>query len=322
MLRVINPDVEIWRQEGFSIDAIWKHIARCARVCYQSVPKDKNESPYDFVKRTLLRGVDVINVPYTFDDIRGSHLSVLEHGTVHLKYPSFMARAEALFSATLRGNKYSKWNIHKGYIYVTTNMRVIIETNWIDQLEFIDKTPNCPYYYDRTTVNFITNIGVSRELNRHRCHSISEESTRYCSYNKDKFGNNITVTKVPWIDYTTNELNDGDCYEGKLRADFEFINEEHNAIVQQDTICWTAIDWYLYSLSIANITYCKLRELGWSAQQARDVLPLATKTQVVHTAFNDDWKQWIELRADGISGKPHPEIQELAVKLREMNYVD
>lgn len=319
MLRVINPDVEIWRQEGFSIDAIWNHIARCARVCYQSVPKDRNESSYAFVKRTLLHGIDVLEGKYTSEDVTKCHLSVLEHGTVHLKFHGMLSSSLDMFDNIFRYNKYSRYTIQGEYIYVTTNMRVIVENLAIKALESIDKTPNCPYYYDRTTVNFITNIGVSRELNRHRCHSISEESTRYCSYNKNKFGNNITVTKVPWIDYTTNELNDGDCYEEKLLPDSEVYNEDINRIIYQHTGYWTAIDWYLYSLSIANITYCKLRELGWSAQQARDVLPLATKTQVVHTAFNDDWKQWIELRADGISGKPHPEIQELAVLL--LDYV-
>ena len=58
MIKVVNPNVEFWKQEGYSRDAIWKHIARCARVCYQSVPKDDGESAYQFLVRTLFRGVE------------------------------------------------------------------------------------------------------------------------------------------------------------------------------------------------------------------------------------------------------------------------
>lgn len=39
MIKIVNPSVEVWKQEGYTLDAIWKHIARCARVCYQSTPK-------------------------------------------------------------------------------------------------------------------------------------------------------------------------------------------------------------------------------------------------------------------------------------------
>ena len=44
MIKVVNPSVELWKQDGYSLSAIWKHIARCARVCYQSTPKDSLRS--------------------------------------------------------------------------------------------------------------------------------------------------------------------------------------------------------------------------------------------------------------------------------------
>lgn len=314
MIKVINPNVEQWFQEGFTLDAIWEHIARCTRVAYQSTPRNKNENAYDFLLRTIFRGVKPEDIKR--ENISKYHLSCCEHGTVHLKYPAcVMPRAAIQFNARLRRNKFSRWNEHNGYIYVTTNMRVLIENNWTEELEWIDATPNCPYYSGRSTFSFITNIGVSRELNRHRCHSIVEESTRFCNYSADKFGNNITVTKEPWIDYTTDALNDGDCYEGKLKIDEELYNEGTNLILYQNTDNWTAIDWYLYSIQIANLTYHKLRDYGWKAQQAREVLPLATKTQVVHTAYNDDWKHWIKLRYNEVSGPVHPCMKEIADKL-------
>lgn len=308
MIKVVNPNVELWNQEGYTLDTIWKHIARCARVCYQSTPKNSGETDYGFIVRTLLKGKDVVNKDYY--NIKTCHLSVFEHGTVHLKYRLFIIEDFAQANKFIN-NHYSKTKEDDGYLYVTTNMRVLIENNWMNELEFIDTTPNCPYYYERKTINFITDIGASRELNRHRVNSISEESTRYCRYNADKFGNNISVAKLPWIN-----IEDSACqgYVTGLYSDNEICND--NKIVSHFTENWTAINWFLYGIQIANLVYCKCIELGWTAQQAREILPLNTKTQVVHTAFLDDWIHFIDLRSDGVSGVPHPMAKELADEVK------
>lgn len=311
MIKVVNPSVEIWKQDGYTLDAIWKHIARCARVCYQSVPKNNGETDYGFIVRTLLKRIDVVNQPYDIEKIKTCHLSVLEHGTVHLRYPLFMPRAGIQFNIRLRDNKYSKYYIdEKNYAYVTTNMRVLVENGWMDELEFIDDI-HVDKFIGRCTFNFITDIGASRELNRHRVNSISEESTRYCRYNADKFGNNITVAKLPWI--PNDDDANGQCYKRGFFGDNEIFDDEYLQAHYCDG--WTAIDWYLYGLQIANLVYCKCIELGWTAQQAREILPLNTKTQVVHTAFVEDWQHWIDLRSDEVSGKVHPMMKELADKL-------
>ena len=312
MIKVVEPNVEIWKQEGYTLDAIWKHIARCARVCYQSVPKDNNESDYEFLVRTLFRGIDFLNQPYTDDDLLKTHLSVCEHGTVHLKYPLFMARAAAQATRFIH-NHYSRTREHEGYIYVTTNMRVLIEHHWMDELEFIDATPNCPYYIPRHTVCFITDIGASRELNRHRVNSIVEESTRYCAYDKGKFGNGITIAKLPWIPEVDPNDEGHDYNEGFFNDNEVFDN---NVIEEQYTDNWNAVDWFFYGLQVCDLVYRKTRELGWTAQQAREILPLNTKTQVVHTAFVDDWNHYIDLRSNGVSGVPHPMAKELADKVK------
>ena len=311
MIKVVNPSVELWSQEGYTLDAIWKHIARCARVCYQSTPKNNGETDYGFLVRTLFRGNDVANQSYNTKDIVKCHLSVCEHGTVHLKYPIFMSRAAAQATRFIH-NKYSRTREHEGYIYVTTNMRVLIEHHWMDELEFIDNTPNCPYYMPRHTICFITDIGASRELNRHRVNSISEESTRYCAYDKDKFGKGITVAKLPWIpDVDPND--EGHDYNEGFFNDNEIFNDE--CIEEQYTDNWNAVDWFFYGLQICDLVYRKTRELGWTAQQAREILPLNTKTQVVHTAFVDDWEHWLALRSSEVSGKVHPMMAELAKQL-------
>lgn len=314
MIKVVNPSVELWNQDGYSLSAIWKHIARCARVCYQSVPKNNGEDDYSFLLRTLFRDVEPEDI--NTKDLAKYHLSVCEHATVHLKYPLFMPRAAAQATRFIH-NQYSRTKEHEGYIYVTTNMRVLIEHHWMEELEFIDNTPNCPYYMPRTTVSFITDIGASRELNRHRVNSVSEESTRYCAYDKGKFGNGITVAKLPWIPDVDAEDEGHDYTEGFFNDNEVFDN---NVIEEQYTDNWTAVNWFFYGLQVCDLVYRKTRELGWTAQQAREILPLNTKTQVVHTAFVDDWEHWLALRSSEVSGKVHPMMGELAKQLVKQVY--
>lgn len=333
MIKVVNPNVEVWKQEGYDLENIFKHIARCARVCYQSTPKNKDENAYDFLVRTIFKGHDFlgfskINVKDRFErilaqnaygdvDLTSLHLSCCEHATVHLKFPTFIPSAFDRCVNVYSHNKYSRSKNNNGYVYVTTNLRVIIENYAADTLDYIDETPNCPYYIPRPTVCFITDIGASRELNRHRVNSVSEESTRYCAYDKGKFGNGITVAKLPWIpdvdptdeghDYTEGFFNDNEVFD-------------NNVIEEQYTDNWTAVDWFFYGLQVCDLVYRKTRELGWTAQQAREILPLNTKTQVVHTAFVDDWEHWIALRSNQVSGKVHPMMGELAKQLIQQVY--
>lgn len=333
MIKVVNPSVEVWKQDGYDLDSIFKHIARCARVCYQSTPKNKDENAYDFLVRTIFKGHDFLNYSkinyndqlerilaqnsYGELDLTSLHLSCCEHATVHLKFPTFIPSAAAMWENVYSHNKYSRSKNYNCYIYVTTNLRVIIENYAVDTLDFVDATPNCPYYIPRPTICFITDIGASRELNRHRVNSVSEESTRYCAYDKGKFGNGITVAKLPWIPDVDPEDEGHDYTEGFFNDNEIFYDE---CIEEQYTDNWNAIDWFFYGLQVCDLVYRKTRELGWTAQQAREILPLNTKTQVVHTAFVDDWEHWIALRSNEISGKVHPMMSELAKQLVKQVY--
>ena len=120
-MKLITPDVEYWKQ-GYTEDAIWKHIAKCMRVCYQSEKKKLDESEKDFVNRVVLH-----NYPYTYISknkyVQNQlHLSVLEHGTIYLTTP----RIEEVFNR-YSNNPYSDVIIDIDQLYITTNMRVLIE---------------------------------------------------------------------------------------------------------------------------------------------------------------------------------------------------
>ena len=294
-MRLVNQSVEEWYC-GYTLPEIWAHIARCARVCYQSTPRSNGETEEEFVKRVILRG-------YSLEDIGKSrelqlklHLSVLEHGTVYLDIPNNVWTLEFL-DFFRNNNKYSKTyqhgNLRRNSVAVTTNMRVIVENNLMSCLTYLCAPTE--YHSLRTTCSIITDIGVARELARHRTHSISEESTRYCNYSKDKFGNELTFIK-PCC------LNDEKL---KLYGDYHTVIRDKSP----ESI-------FIANLNNVEKDYVDLIKLGWTPQQARQILPLSTKVQTIHTAFESDWAEFISLRADACSGSVHPNMKVIANKIK------
>lgn len=130
--------------------------------------------------------------------------------------------------------------------------------------------------------------------NKLRVNSIAEQSTRYCNYSKEKFGGEVTFVKPVWSELPVGQYNIEQGYpEEYYKCDFSdrrFIN-------------------YLLDVEHFYLDYIKD---GWQPQQAREILPLATATEVVYTAFEDDWKHFFSLRYRGTTGLPHPNAQQVA----------
>ena len=289
-MKLINQNVEEWHC-GYTLPEIWSHIAKCARVCYQSEPRNNGETDEEFVKRVILRNHSLEEIGESRELQLKLHLSCLEHGTVYLNIPCEEDTLTAI--RFFENNIYSKHNCSSNARYhITTNMRVVIENNLMNVLHYITK-PNV-FHCLRTTFNITTDIGVARELARHRTHSISEESTRYCNYSKDKFGNELTFIK-PCC------LNDEKL---KLYGDYHTIIRDKSP----ESI-------FIANLNNVEKDYLDLIKLGWTPQQARQILPLSTKVQTIHTAFESDWAEFIYLRANACSGSVHPNMKVIANKI-------
>lgn len=129
------------------------------------------------------------------------------------------------------------------------------------------------------SVKFIVDRGVSHELVRHRVASFAQESTRYCNYGHE---GEITVIEPCFWNWSK----DGIKYNEWLSA------------------CEMAESYYL-----------SLLEMGATPQEARAVLPNSLKTEVVMTANLREWRHFFSLRACGSTGKPHPQMLEVAVPL-------
>ena len=274
-MKLIRPSFEIWEQEP-GIQGIYKAIEKAGRICYRSEDKITEDSAQPFVDRLAKNG----------------HGAMLEHGTVYLMAPVSItggmgSEEESCPLDKYRNNKYSivhkDKNIYPDWLYVTTNYRVLAEQGWLNDLKYLCEPTE--FHEKRICVHFTADIGVLREFFRHRTMSMAQESTRYCNYSKDKFGNEITFIKPLWVNNIENAIYDD-------MPEKVFIN----------------------SLKVAENYYFNLLDKGWQPQQARAVLPLCTKSEAVMTGFISDWKHFFELRCPL---NAHPQARELAIPLRE-----
>ena len=132
------------------------------------------------------------------------------------------------------------------------------------------------------TVRFVVDRGVSHELVRHRLASFAQESTRYCNYSKDKFGNELTFIEP--------------CF---------WKDKEHDLEMK----AWKE------TMQGAEDLYMAFMEYNIPPQEARCILPNSLKTEVIMTANMREWRHFFRLRAAGVTGAPHPQMLEVAVPL-------
>jgi thymidylate synthase (FAD) len=140
----------------------------------------------------------------------------------------------------------------------------------------------------------------------------------YCNYSKDKFGNEITYIKPWWLeksninDWESRRLIEGD-FNLKDGVWYECCYNYQN----EKSSIWNSSDWFLHQLRCAETTYFQLLKQGLKPEEARGVLPLATKCDMMMTGFVSDWEHFFSLRALGTTGKPHPQAKELAGPLMQ-----
>lgn len=133
------------------------------------------------------------------------------------------------------------------------------------------------------TVRFTVDRGVSHEIVRHRIASYAQESTRYCNYSKDKFGNEVTFIKPCFL--------------------------EEDDVPSSDWDIWKSV------MQKCEEAYLELVDSSRTPQEARDVLPNSLKTEVVMTANIREWRAFFRLRAACETGMPHPQMLEVSIPL-------
>lgn len=166
-MKLIKPSFEVIGQ-GPGIDGIYKQIELAGRTCYKSSDKITEDSAKPFVDRMIKSG----------------HGAMLEHGTVYLQihWDDAIRKEFDHIYYDYASNPYSKI-IRKVQeddlcptLYVTTNYRVLVENDWINDLKYLCEPTE--FHEKRITVKFVCDRGVSHEFIRHRVFSFAQESTR------------------------------------------------------------------------------------------------------------------------------------------------
>lgn len=286
-MKLIESSVQIIEEKD-----PYKMIELAGRTCYKSEDKITENSAKEFVDRMIKLG----------------HGAMLEHGTIYLKIDKTEdghLPPARLYWSDGNHKKYTKVRKHGNSIYVTTNLRVIVENNRLDDLQY--QVEPTEHHEKRITAKFICDRGVSHEFVRHRVFSFAQESTRYCYYSKNKFGNDITYIIPSWLDLPEGKYSDWDndwCDVSELKLLYPEVDN-----LSDPANC------FLQSIKNAEYYYFMLINRGWKPQQARQVLPNATKTELVMTGFESDWEHFFELRC---SGAAHPDARKLADELKSL----
>lgn len=286
-MKLIESSVQIIEEKD-----PYKMIELAGRTCYKSEDKITENSAKEFVDRMIKLG----------------HGAMLEHGTIYLKIDKTEdghLPPARLYWSDGNHKKYTKVRKHGNSIYVTTNLRVIVENNRLDDLQY--QVEPTEHHEKRITAKFICDRGVSHEFVRHRVFSFAQESTRYCDYSKDKFGNDITYIIPSWLDLPEGKYSywDNDwCDVSELKLLYPEVDN-----LSDPANC------FLQSIKNAEYYYFMLINRGWKPQQARQVLPNATKIELVMTGFESDWEHFFELRC---SGAAHPDARKLADELKSL----
>lgn len=288
-MRLIKSSCEIIPQDD-TLDGIYKHIELCGRVAYKSEDKITEDSARKFVEKLIAM----------------KHLSPLEHGTIYLHIPIKSDTRHKIDSYIC--NKYSICKINKDLksYCISTNYRVLIEHNWLDDLQYQCKPTE--FHEKRITVRLILDRAIAMEFLRHRKFCFTMESSRFCDYSRNRFGNEITCIKPSWMRDCVSDKS----YDGALsilaKTPIDNYQDEENT--------------FLLSLCDSEKTYFALLNKGWKPQQARAVLPNALKTELIMTGYVTDWRYFFSLRAPLCGAKGvHPDAaylaDELYLKLKE-----
>lgn len=267
-MKIIEPKVELWRQEDAKA-----HVARCARVCYgREIGNDQAT-----VKRLL----------------NSRHWSMFRHESVYAIIPVHERELKD-YPLLVLSSPYIKTHTYNGNVYVATNGQFILDKLYPKFIELINMHRVTEDEFSNTEIGFHmmrytfcvdTQISTSRELNRVSPNNIAEKSTRYVYEDG-------TICRPHWMsDEIATHFN-----EEPLFADWIDDNIEHQKAYH-----------YISSCNDSFFNYKALiDEFGMHRQDARGVLPLDTATRCIYTYSTKEWFDIIKKRVYHTTGKAHP----------------
>jgi thymidylate synthase (FAD) len=310
-MKIIKPSAKLVLQEN-----VYDHIVAGAKICYAT---EKEVDTYKFIKNLLDKG----------------HKSPLRHGTVVLNLDKDKIE-KSMFDYILdfyRNDPYSyttyivKDNSITNIAQIVTNMQVIIDNDRLDDLQYAIKDIYTDVKNPRYTFEVVTQISTSRELNRVSPNNITEQSTRFCNFAGDKFGNEITICVPHWFSFPGDTmLYKYDDTTHTHYVKFDGINDVFTPLMNAN---WTItkeeykqlglpyLSGYLLGCKEQGKMYIEFINDGMLAQDARGMLPLDTMTKCWYTYTLQEWERILDARYYGTTGTPHPNAKIIATQIRE-----
>ena len=287
-MKLIKQSFQFVNLKGFTLKDIYKHIEYCARISYKSQDKITATSYEKFVNMLESRGHDrPLEFGTVYLTLRGDDTDALRNIFIYAENPWTKIRKQVIKA------EYDP-NIRVVLNYVTTNYRVIVENHLEEDLKYLCEPTE--YHYKRYTAHMILDRGVMDEFRTHVGLSHLAESTRYCNYSKDKFGNEITFIKPCWCNIPEGDYGTPDYIPDRLPR----IGATESGLID--------------ALQYAEYYYFFLLSEGWTPQQARSVLPLGIKSELISCGFKDAWENFFYRRD---APDAHPMAQEIAKPMHQ-----
>lgn len=291
-----EPQVEPYVPEK-GIAGMYKAIEYAARVCTATKHLMSEDS------KKFVEGL-----------IQKKHFRPLEFGTVYLKLPIYGNVKEQVIVEYLRKNIFSRAYQINGNWYITTNYRVLYEQDLCDIIDKYwsdDEQLNIQrYYYEwfvsrATADSFRTYVMLSTLM----------QSTRYCNFSLDKYGNQIKISRPEWLNtkYTSKCVYEYEKGTGLVGKHIE--GETYSTInLEPESKEYD----YIESLAFAEQKYLRLtnkeRDGHLTAELARGVLPLDLYTDCIQCGFGNNWDNFFDQRVGGTTGKPQPDAKHIGEK--------
>lgn len=295
-MKLIKQSYSIIDQTKFDTISIKKQIERCSRVCYKSENKITDDSYKRMVNMLIEHG----------------HDRPLEFGTVHLRISEGVWDDMVLTLATdyHYSTNWIQATLHFGEYFITTNYRYyLFLTKIYPEIEKYFTEEDNELFPKRHTVHFVLSRGIMDEFRTHVGLSHLAESTRYCNYDRDRFGNEITCI----IPCYCPDLIEGNSYD---------LSIYKYDLTQSENLSEKSAKW-VESMCQAEQDYMNLINDSCIAQEARDVLPLGVKSELISCGFEDVWSNFFYRRC---AKDAHPMAREIAIPLqerfKELNYIN
>lgn len=317
-MRIQYTEVELLPDLG-----LLKNIERAGRVCYKSEDKITEDSAEKFVNMILGR----------------HHYSVLEHGSVYLKFskdPKPLRELPWCHISTGEKDGKTSWYVYTNLRYLVEVVPDLAEAVMADKLpegvEFF--TPDIKDSYRRWSFRITANFKISEQYVRHRVFSHSKESTRYCNYGKERLGEHLTFilpdqyrmemqnlsgelksVEDAWHFFPDDKVLADKYYEGVFKKLKDVEGTPY--LIRMDDISFR-LHRYLSRCALAEMDYLNDIKDGTHPEDARDFLTMPTKTEQVMTGFKRDWGALINKRtAPGVQTESRSIATWMKNRLRE-----